>query len=74
MTPGIQFAGIAGVVLHPLVQDAGEPRAHTVGRGARPQPADHAQPRRDRLPKDRRVAVDQRLLLQRNPEIGRVGS
>ena len=65
---------IAGVVLHPLVQDAGQPRTHAVGRRARAQPADHAQPRRDRLAEDRRVAVDQRLLLQRNPEIGRIAA
>ena len=65
---------VARVVLHPLAQDPGEPRAHAVGRRARAQPADHAQPRRDRLPQERRVAVDQRLLLQRNPQIGRIAA
>ena len=65
---------VAGVVLHPLVEDAGEPRAHAVGRRARAQPADHAQPRRDRLAEDRRVAVDQRFLLQRNPQVGRIAA
>ena len=65
---------VAGVVLHPLVEDAGQARTHAVGRRARAQPADHAQPRGDRLPQDRRVAVDQRLLLQRNPEIGRIAA
>ena len=65
---------VAGLVLHPLVQDAGEPRAHAVGRRARTQPSDHAQPRGHRLAQDRRLAVDQRFLLERNPQVGRVGA
>ncbi len=65
---------VAGVVLHPLVEDAGQPRAHAVGRRARTQPADHAQPRGDGLAEDRGVAVDQRFLLERNPEIRRVAA
>ena len=65
---------VAGVVLHPLVEDAGEPRAHAVGRRARTQPADHAQPRGDRLAEDRGVAVDQRLLLERNPQVRRIAA
>ena len=40
---------IARVVLHPLMEDAGESRAHAVRRRAWTQPADHAQPRGDRL-------------------------
>ena len=48
--------------------------AHAVGRRARAQPADHAQPRGDRLAEDRRVAVDQRFLLQRNPQIRRIAA
>ena len=63
---------VAGVVLHPLAEDAGEPRAHAVCRRIRTQPADHAQPRGDGLAEDRGVAVDERLLLERNPQIGRV--
>jgi hypothetical protein len=66
--------GIARIVLHPLVQDAGEPRADAVDRGVRPNPADHAQPGRNRLLEDGRVAVDERLLLERNPQIGRIAS
>ena len=65
---------IARVVLHPLAQDAGEPRADAVGRRAGREPADHAQPRGDRLAQERRVAVDQRLLVQRNPQIGRIAA
>ena len=71
--PGQPVRGIRRVGLHPLAEDAGHPRAHPVRRRAGPQPADDAQPRGDRLAKDRRVAVDQRLLLQGNPEIGRIG-
>ena len=56
---------VSRVVLHPLMEDAGEPRTHAVCRRARAQAADHAQPRRDGLAEDRRVAVDQRLLLER---------
>ena len=73
-TSGIQFAGIAGVVLHPLAQHAGEPRRHAVGRRARTQAADDAQPRGDRLAQERVSPSDQRLLLQRNPQIGRIAS
>ena len=65
---------VARVVLHPLVEDPGEPRADAVDRRARPDPADHAQPRRDGLAEDRRVAGDQRLLLQRNPQIRRIAA
>ena len=56
------------------MEDAGEPRVHALGRRAWTQPADHAQPRGDRLPQNRCVAVDQRFLLQRNPEIGRIAA
>jgi hypothetical protein len=65
---------IPRVVLHPLVQDAGEPWADAVCCRARTQAADHAQPRRDRLPQDRGVAVDQGLVLNRDPEIRRVAA
>ena len=56
------------------MEDAGEPRAHAVCRRARAQPADHAQPRRDRLTEDRGIAVDQRFLLERNPQIRRIAA
>ena len=71
---GIQFGGIAGVVLHPVAEHAGEPRRDAVDRRARPQPADDAQPRRNRLAQQRAVAVDERLLLQRHPEVRRVAA
>ena len=50
---GHPVGGVAGVVLHPVPQDAGEPRGHAVDRGAGPQPANHPQPRRDRLAQQR---------------------
>jgi hypothetical protein len=65
---------VSGLVLHPLAQDAGEARRHALGRGARPQSPNHAQPRRDRLTQQRAAAVDQRLLLQRNPQVGWIAS
>ena len=65
---------VAGIVLQPLAQDAGQPRAHAVGRRVRLQPADHAQPRRHRLAQQRRLAGDQRLLVQRDPQVRRIAA
>src|SRR5262249_18897527 len=39
---------------------------------ARPHPADHAQPRGDGLAQQRIAAGKRRLLLQRNPDVGRI--
>ena len=65
---------IAGLVPHPLPEQPGEPRVHAVDGRARTQPADHAQPRRDGLAQQRRLAAgDQRLLLQRHPQVRRIG-
>ena len=62
---------VAGLVLHPLAQDAGEPRVHAFDGGAGSQAADHPQPRRDRLAEQRRFgADDERFLLQRHPHVG----
>ena len=74
ITLGHPVGRIAGIVLHPLPQHAGQPRRHAVDRRARAQPADHAQPRRDRLAQQRRLAGDQRLLLQRHPQVRRVAA
>ena len=65
---------VAGIVLQPLPQDAGQPRAHAVRRRVRLQPADHAQPRRHRLAQQRRLAGDQRLLVQRDPQVRRIAA
>ena len=68
ITSGIQLDGIAGVVLHPLPQDARQARADGVRGGPRLQPPDHPQPGGGRLAEQRRLAGDQRLLLQRYPQ------
>ena len=65
---------VSGVVLNPLMENAGQPRPHAVDRCARPQPADDAQPGGHRLPQDRRVTIDHRLLLQRNPHVRRIAA
>ncbi len=65
---------VSRVVLQPLMKDSGEPRAQAVCRRARAKAPDHAQPRRDGLAEDRRVAVDQRLLLNRNPQVRRIAT
>jgi hypothetical protein len=66
--------GITRVVFHPLAQHRRQPRCHPVDRGSRPQPADRSEPRRDRLTQQRAVADNQRLLLERNPEVRRIAA
>ena len=56
----------------PLAQDAREPRRDAVDGGAGFEAADDAQPRGDRLAQQRAAAGDHRLLLQRDPEVGRI--
>ena len=72
---GHPVGGIAGIVLDPLTQHVGEPRRHSVDRGARLAAArstrSHA---RDRLVQQGAVTVDERLLLQRDPEVGRIAA
>ena len=74
LDPGQPVGRVAGLVPHPLPQQAGEPRLHPVDGRARAEPADHAQPRRNRLAQERRLRPgDQRFLLQRHPHVGRIG-
>jgi hypothetical protein len=60
---------VAGIVLQPLAKHGGDTRSHAVSIGARPQAPDHAKPRGDRLAQERAFTADQRLLVQRDPEI-----
>ncbi len=61
-------------MLHPLAEDAGEPRADRVCRRPWTQAANHAQPRGDRLAEQRGVAVDERFLLERDEHVRRVAA
>jgi hypothetical protein len=61
-------------VLHPLPEDTGQSCAHAIRRHARPQPADRAKPGGEGIAQQRGLTVEERLLLQRNPEIGRVAA
>ena len=69
---GPPVGGIPGIVLEPMPQHSREARPHSVDGGAGPQPADHPEPRGDGLAQQAPFAVDQGLLLQRDPQIGRV--
>ena len=65
---------VAGFVQHPLPQHAGEPRLHPLDGRALAEPADHAQPRRNRLAQERCLRpCDQWFVLQRHPHIGWIG-
>ena len=66
--------GIAGLVLDPRAEKCREARGHAVGRRAWPQPTDDAQPGPDRLVEQRAAAVDDRFLVQRDEQVGRIGA
>ncbi len=65
---------VPGAVLQPVPQRARKPRRDAFHRGAGAQSSDDAEPRRDRLAKQRAVAVDQGLLLDGQPEIRRIAA
>ena len=63
---------VVGLVLDPAAQDPGQARSHARDRGIVAETTDREQPRRNRLPQQRAVAGDQRLLLQGDPQVRRV--
>ena len=63
---------VTGLVLDPAAQDSGQAWSHAGDRGIVAETADREQPRRNRLPQQRAVAGDHRLLLQRKPHVRRV--
>ena len=65
---------IAAVIQKPLPQDSRQPGRQSRNARAGAQPANHPQPRRNRLPQERAFAVDQRLLLQGNPDVRRIAA
>ena len=65
---------VPGAVLQPVPERARQPRGDAFDRGAGSQSSDDAEPRRDRLAKQRAIAVDQGLLLNGQPEIRRVAA
>ena len=70
-----EVRGVSGIVPHPLMEQHGEPRLHAVDRRVRTQPSDHPQPCRRALAQQRRIgAGDERFVLQRQPEVWRVGA
>jgi len=69
---GHPVGGIAGIVLQPLAEDAGEAWGHAGNGGAGTQTADDTEPSGDGLTKNAAVGGDERLLLERNPNVGRI--
>ncbi len=69
-----QFGGIAGVVLHPLAQDAGKARGHSVDGGPRTEAANDAEPSGEGLSDESGIAVDDGFLLEGNPNVGRIAA
>ena len=66
--------GIAGLVLHPLAEDAGEARSDSGGGSSGAETADDAKPSSELLMHERGIATNDGFLLEGNPDVGRIAA